>query len=64
MVTIRFQSELPTSKNDLNQVSYVSLLRTSLMVLANEGLFELTKSPSLARAVEEVVSRNYQGARL
>ena len=37
--------------NDLNQVSSVSLLMTASMALANEGLFELTRRPSLTRAV-------------
>ena len=37
--------------NDLNQVSSVSLLMTSSTALANEGLFELTRRPSLTRAV-------------
>ena len=37
--------------HDLNQVSSVSLLMTSLTALANEGLFELTWRPWLARAV-------------
>merc|ERR1711923_572986 len=37
--------------NDLHQVSSVSLLMTSLLALANEGLFELTRRPSLTRAV-------------
>ena len=38
-------------KNDLNRVSSVSLLMTSSTALANEGLFELTRRPSLTRAV-------------
>ena len=37
--------------NDLNQVSSVSLFMTSLIALANEGLFELTHRPSLTRAI-------------
>ena len=37
--------------NDLNRVSSVSLLMTSSTALANEGLFELTRRPSLTRAV-------------
>ena len=39
------------STNDLNQVSFVSLLMTSLTVFTNEGLFELTRRPSLTQAV-------------
>ena len=42
MVTIKFQSELPTFKENLNQVTSVSLLMTSSRTLANEELFELT----------------------
>ena len=38
-------------KNKLNQVSSVSLLMTSSTALANEGLFELTRHPSLTWAV-------------
>ena len=38
-------------KNVLNEVSSVSLFMTSSTALANEGLFELTWSPSLTRAV-------------
>ena len=37
--------------NDLNQVLSVSLLMTSSMALANEGLFELTLRPSLTWSV-------------
>ena len=37
--------------NDFNQVSSISLLMTSSTALANEGLFELTRRPSLTRAV-------------
>ena len=37
--------------NDWNQVSSVSLLMTSSTALANKGLFELTRRPSLTRAV-------------
>ena len=51
MVTIKFQSESPSFKENLNQVSSVSLLMTSSPALANEGLFELTRRPSLTRAV-------------
>ena len=32
--------------NDLNQVSFISLLMTSSTALANKGLFELTQRPS------------------
>ena len=38
-------------KNDLNRVSSVSLLMTVSTALANKGLFELTRRPSLTRAV-------------
>ena len=38
MATIKFLSELPSLKENLNQVSSVSLLMTSLTALANEGL--------------------------
>ena len=38
-------------KNDLNRVSSVSLLMTSSTALANEGLFELTRRPSLTGTV-------------
>ena len=51
MVTIRYESELACFKENLNQVSSVSLLMTSSTALANEGLFELTRRPSLTRAV-------------
>ena len=51
MVTIRFESELASFKENLSQVSSVSLLMTSSTALANEGLFELTRRPSLTRAV-------------
>ena len=50
MVTIKFESELASFQENLNQVSSVSLLTTSLTALANEGLFELTRRPSLTRA--------------
>ena len=50
MVTIKFQSESPSFKKNLNQVSSVSLLMTSSLALANEGLFELTRRPSVTRA--------------
>ena len=39
MVTIKFKSESPTFKENLNQVSSVSLLMTSSTGLANQGLF-------------------------
>merc|ERR1711951_191978 len=51
MVTIKLESELASFKEDLNQVSSVSLLMTSSPALANVGLFELTRRPSLTRAV-------------
>ena len=51
MVTNRFESELASFKENLNQVSSVSLLMTSSTALANEGLFELTRRPSLTWAV-------------
>ena len=50
-VTTKFQSELPSFKENLKQVSSVSLLMTSSTALANEGLFELTQCPSLTWAV-------------
>ena len=51
MVTIKFESELPSFKEDLNQVSSDFLLMTSTMVLANKGLYELTWRPLLTGAV-------------
>ena len=42
---------MPSFTEDLNQVSPVSLLMTSLTAQANEELFELTGHPSLTRAV-------------
>ena len=51
MVTIKFESELASFQENLNQVSSVSLLMTSSPALAYEGLFELTRRPSLTRAV-------------
>ena len=36
---------------NLNEVSSVSLLMTASTALANQGLFELTRRPSLTRAV-------------
>ena len=53
MVTIKFWSELPNSKENLNKVSFVSLLMTSL----RPSVRVRSKSPSLARAVEEVMSK-------
>ena len=44
------QSESQSFKEFLNQVSPVSLLMTALTALVNEGLFELTRRPSLTRA--------------
>ena len=38
-------------RNNFSQVSSVSLLMTASTALANEGLFELTRRPSLTRAV-------------
>ena len=40
MVTIKFLSESPTFKENLNQASSISLLMTSSTALANEGLFQ------------------------
>ena len=51
MVTIRFQSESPSFKENSNQVSSVSLVMTSLTALTNEGFFELIQRPLLSRAV-------------
>ena len=48
MVTIKFESESPSFKDNLNQVSSVSLLMTASTGLTNEGLFELTQRPSRA----------------
>ena len=57
MVTITIQIELPSYKKNLNQVLSVSLLMTSSTALGNEELYELTRSPLLARAVEAVMSK-------
>ena len=38
--------------NDLNQISTLSLLMTSWTALANVGLFEQTRRPSLTRAIQ------------
>ena len=46
-----FKVNHQVSTNDLIQVSSVSLLMTASTALANEGLFELTRRPSLTRAV-------------
>ena len=51
MVTIKFESELASSEENLNQVWSISLLMTALTALANEGLFELTRRPSLTPAI-------------
>ena len=51
IVTIKSLSELPSFKENTNQVLSVSLLMTSSTALANEGLFELTWCPSLTWAV-------------
>ena len=51
MVTSKLESELASFKENLNQVSSVSLLMTSSTALANEGLFELTRPPLLTLAV-------------
>ena len=58
MVTIKFESELASFQENLNQVSSVSLLMTSSPALANEGLFELTRRPSLTRAVSLSFAKN------
>ena len=50
MVTIKFLSESPTFKENLNQVLSVFLLMTASRALANEGLFEPTQRPLLTRA--------------
>ena len=39
MVTIKFYSESPSFKENLNQVLFVSLLMISLTALSKEGLF-------------------------
>ena len=57
MVTIRFESELASFQENLNQVSSVSLLMTASTALANEGRRVSSISPSLARAFEEVMSK-------
>ena len=43
-------------RNDLNQVSSLSLFMTSSTALANKGLFELNRCPSLAGAVFVFIS--------
>ena len=43
MVTIIVQSESPSVRENLNQVSSVPLLMTASAALANKGLFELTR---------------------
>ena len=50
MVTIKLESEMASFKENLNQVSSVSMLMTASPALAI-GLFELTQCPSLTRAV-------------
>ena len=45
IVTIKFQSEVPSFKENLYQVSAVSLLMTFSTALANVGPFELTRTP-------------------
>ena len=45
--------------NDLNQILSVSLLMTSSTALANKGLFELTRCPSLTWA-DIVIRENYR----
>ena len=51
MVTIKFWSESQTFNELPNQIPTVYLLMTSLTVLANKGLFELTLHLSFIRAV-------------
>ena len=51
MVTIEFLSESPTFKENLNQISSVSLLKTTSTALTSKGLFELTLRPWLTWAV-------------
>ena len=46
-----FEVSRQVSRNDLNQISSVSLLMISLTALANEGLFDLTRHPWLIRAM-------------
>ena len=59
MITIKYLSELPSFKVNVNQVSSISLPMTSSMALANEGLCELTLRPSCI-----IVFRgNYQGTK-
>ena len=43
--------------NDLNQVSSVSVLMTSSTALGNEGLFELSRRPSLTRVVSSSTNK-------
>ena len=54
-VQVRSRSSFTVSRRlltqDLNQVSSVSLLMTSLTALANEKLFELPPRPTLIQAV-------------
>ena len=58
MVIIKFLSELPSFRENLNQVSSVFFLLTSWTAPANEGHFGLTRRPSV------VIPKNYRGTRL
>ena len=53
MVTIKFESELASFQENLNQVSSVSLLMTSSTALANEGrlvvIRETTEKPGCSQ---------------
>ena len=51
MVTTKFLSELLSFEEILNQISSVSLLMIASTTLANEGLLELTRRPSLTPTV-------------
>ena len=51
MTTIKFLREMPSFRENLNNLSSGYLLMTSFTTLANEGLFDLTLCPSLTRAV-------------
>ena len=51
MVIIKFKVSRQVLTNDLNQVSSVSLLMTSLSALANKGLLEVTQRPLLTGSV-------------
>ena len=64
MVTIKSRSELPSNKENLNQVWSVSLLMTALTALTNQGLFELNWRPFIDTGSLVVICGNYQGTRL